>query len=546
MRHNLLNYVQYGSYKRMKNTLSLIVANKMIAWLFHKDQEFKLTGIQLCYLFYSKYIYASHAFRKAFFEALQNEIAAIENNASLDIKKKEILSFNVLAFLGYTHPEDGDFVTIRDQKYTIEKIQLTSGWLSSPYYFYGLTLVADPEGQAICIFPGTTVASDRGFLAGLLADTRPGGAIGAGLYERGKKKIQNWINETYQKTNKPVLCVSESLGGGISLRAYVEQPDKVDYCLYNPVSLTQREENIYENKKLSSNSNSCKLMVIRHRSEFAFNLGSRYLPPDTNFILHGDENGDSIETHERGANFNDEFLERQPKPEIKRNKIWESVKPLLFGVLVLFLQAPLIFPRAIMEISKKIVRAIQLDTNNLQPLETRISDINKLELTDEKLNSSKKEILRTINALKSTATPDEAKKLLEILDHTYVALNPATHLVQKREAKQALQTCGMELKSKNAQWKLLGGLLIVLAGLIITAASTAVAIASFGAGSLPAAVGVTIGVSTCIAGIATATAAVSAITAGITLGYGTFFNKKSGHQSECNTACQKLGASAIG
>ena len=192
------------------------------------------------------------------------------------------------------------------------------------------------------------------------------------------------------------------------------------------------------------------------------------------------------------------------------------------------------------------MRAIQFDTPNLQSLDAKIDEINELKLLNPELEPTRKEILRTINALKRTATPDEAKKLLNILNHTYIALNPHSSLNQINDAKLALRTCGMELKSKNAQWKLLGGLLIVLAGLIITAASTALAIASFGAGSLPAAVGVTIGVSTCIAGIATATAAVSAITAGITLGYGTFFNKKSGQQAECDTACQTLGASAIG
>lgn len=134
---------------------------------------------------------------------------------------------NILNYLTYTECPTGTQIEIPQYletskqwqlvSYEITRLQLTPGWLGSPYYAYGLTS-ADPDAKSLLLFMGTTYPGGNGFLWTLLADMMPFMSVGSLLFRVGKKVLKKWVAEQ-RAHNKAIDCHGQSLGGALSILA---------------------------------------------------------------------------------------------------------------------------------------------------------------------------------------------------------------------------------------------------------------------------------------------------------------------------------------
>lgn len=226
------------------------ISQKMVRWLF-REEDLSLGLFEWVKLLSATMIIRNRKFSQDFFDALSKKISTSFSDPQLSDLKKDLVLYNALSYLAFADPQEGQAIVIKGVNYEIQKIPVTSGWLSSTYYAYCLKALNNKDAQSILIFQGTTTPSDHGFLAGILADTRPVGAIGTQLYARGQEAIQKCIEDEYKRTNKRVMCTGQSLGGAMSLHDYIHQPDIVDYFIINPPGLTSREKEIYEKNILA-------------------------------------------------------------------------------------------------------------------------------------------------------------------------------------------------------------------------------------------------------------------------------------------------------
>jgi hypothetical protein len=321
------------------NKANLSIPQKMVRWLFRED-KLSLGLSEWIQLLSATLIKSNLQFSKDFFDALSQKIALSFADPELSDTKKDIIIYNALSYIAFTSPQDGQRLTIKGIQYAIQKIALTSGWLSAPYYAYGLKAVTDKEAQSFLIFQGTTTPADHGFLAGLLADTMPGGAVGAQLYARGQKKIQDWINREYQRTGKRVLCTGQSLGGAMSLHAHVHQPERVDFFVVNPPTLTGRERKICESNSSALVAEDSRILkVVSHINDPVWGLGSLYLPTGTQVFRHGEENEGRFIAHAQSAdccvNATEPLFVVHDQEKVTRSIIWKIIKPCLFLIALI-------------------------------------------------------------------------------------------------------------------------------------------------------------------------------------------------------------------
>jgi hypothetical protein len=139
------------------------IAQKMVGWLFH-DNALSFNALEWAQLVFTTIIKSNRQFSNFFFDALSEKISVSFEDPGLSEAKKEIILYSALSYLAFANPQDDQTLIIKGINYTIEKIQLTSGWLSAPYYAYGLRASIDKNAQSYLIFQGTTTPSDNGEL----------------------------------------------------------------------------------------------------------------------------------------------------------------------------------------------------------------------------------------------------------------------------------------------------------------------------------------------------------------------------------------------
>ena len=310
---------------------------RILSWLFRED-KLSLSVIEWVQLISATIFISNRTFLDEFFMVIKDKIEAAFKHSTLSSFKKELILYNGLSYLAYSEPKEGQTIEIGGILYTIQKIPLTSGWLSGAYCAYGLKDMSLQLAQSILLFKGTTFPTDSGFLAGILADTRPHGAVGAQLYSRGQGAIQAWINSEYDRTGKPVICAGQSLGGAMSLHAHIHQPDKVDFFAINPPSLTTREQQIYQaHAKNIALESSRSLKVTCHVNDPVFGLGSQYLPLGTKIFKHGRVDDHFLMAHAKAAHC--DLDAKEPAYDdhvepIKKNRLWKILKLPLFVVVI--------------------------------------------------------------------------------------------------------------------------------------------------------------------------------------------------------------------
>lgn len=339
------------------------VPQRIVSWLF-RDSELSLSFFEWLKLFLATVLLRNKLFLDEFYMVLAQKIeSTLSDSSILSPEKKEIILYNALSYLVLSDPKEGSILNFNGFRYTIKKIPLTSGWLSGPYVAYALTVAENSNAKSILVFKGTTFPTDGGFLAGVMADTRPHGAVGAQLYARGQDRLQAWITQESQRTHQKVLCTGQSLGGAMSMHCYIHQPNEVDFFAINPPSLTSRERRIYEQHNFVTPSNELK--VVCHQNDPVFTLGSQFLPVGTRMFKHGDPHEGWFNAHAKTAT----CTEASSEPEFhlysnvtQRHILWKISKPFLF-VMVLVFHAIALPVRLIIEISHQLFGSLK--TNNL-------------------------------------------------------------------------------------------------------------------------------------------------------------------------------------
>jgi hypothetical protein len=211
---------------------------------------------------------------KQFQQELQMELdhlsTVLPKNSQEEIVWRAFLG-NILALLPFSYPSTGDPFTIpvleqgicRRVNYEVDVLPLTYSSFSSPMTAVGLTPKEDPQAPSILSFIGTTFPAGEGFAATILSDFTPGHSVGEFVYERNKKKIDEWLAN---KTN--VHACGMSLGGAMAfhaLRRHHRQIGRLD--VYNPPGL-------YANNWKREMGTSCDVNIYCQPGDVVSELGS--------------------------------------------------------------------------------------------------------------------------------------------------------------------------------------------------------------------------------------------------------------------------------
>jgi hypothetical protein len=312
------------------------IVEKMVKWLF-REGDLSLNYSEWATLAFVTIIKADPKFSELFFDALKVKIQTSFADPRLSSTQKDIILYSALSYLAFASPHEYQTLCIKEIEYTIEKIPLTSGWFSATYYAYGLKAKHNLKAQSFLIFQGTTTPADHGFLAGIIADTRPHGAVGTHLYSRGQALIETWINKEYERTEKRVLCTGQSLGGAMSLHAHIHQPQQVDFFIINPPFLTNREKQIYV-KNHTPDLDHRTLKVLSHCNDPVRELGSQYLPQGTQVGIYGNRQDPALAAHARSPDCkvgSPDVIFTPYKEKLTRNHLWKITKILLFIIACL-------------------------------------------------------------------------------------------------------------------------------------------------------------------------------------------------------------------
>lgn len=228
---------------------------------------------------------------------LQREMYNIHLLAS---ETNELLSAkinNILSFIAYTEPKNGQNLyipTLVDGgyeiiRYTIQRINLTSDYVSAPYTCYGLLPPSThPQVPARMIFLGTTFPTAKGFAQTLMADTAPGGGVGHWLYMQGGNHLKAWINEQFERNKQAIHCCGQSLGGAMCIQAYIHQPDKIEFTAINPPFLTNAERRILKNSSICQSGWTKKNQIFSHVQDPVGQIG-HWLPSNADVYIYGSD-----------------------------------------------------------------------------------------------------------------------------------------------------------------------------------------------------------------------------------------------------------------
>lgn len=320
------------------------IPQKVVRWLYRETNDLSLSLSEWGQLLSATMLFSNESFLQEFHNVLVQKLEEAEDEPTI---------YSTLSYLAFSNPQAGAKLKIRGIEYTLEKIPLTAGWISAPYYAYGLKDNSAAHNQSILIFQGTTYPTDNGFLAGLLGDTVPYGAIGTSLYYRGKERIQQWIDNEYTQTGKRVMCTGQSLGGAMSLHCKINQSEKVQLVVFNPPTLTTQESHIIRENNERNQGTDGIMSVYSHVNDPVFSLGNNVLPRNSRIYKYGYPAEDPISAHARAPQKNPEELDSNDMP-YSSNSLWKCIRPLLFMTVVLLhiLALPL---RLLMGLSLTIV-----------------------------------------------------------------------------------------------------------------------------------------------------------------------------------------------
>lgn len=307
------------------NSEILSIPQKVLRWLYRESNELSLSLSEWAQLLSATLLFSNKSFLQEFYNVLVQKLEEANDDATI---------YNTLSYLAFSNPQAGAKLKIRGIEYTLEKIPLTSGWISAPYYAYGLKDNSAAPNQSILIFQGTTYPTDNGFLAGLLGDTVPYGAIGTSLYYRGQERIQQWIDNEYIKTGQRVMCTGQSLGGAMSLHCMINQSEKVDFVAFNPPTLTTRESLIMSEKNTGNQGTGGIRRVYSHVNDPVFSLGNNVLPLNSTIHNYGNTAENPIYAHARAPEKNSEVVNSNSLSH-SQNILWQCVRPFLFMTVVL-------------------------------------------------------------------------------------------------------------------------------------------------------------------------------------------------------------------
>ena len=164
-----------------------------------------------------------------------NQIFQEINKESLTEKQSfhmEIIVGELLSLFPFFRPQEGEVLQVPvriDGKwvlidYEVNRLELTPEHLGSPLVAYGLK-PQNKKAPPLILFKGTTYPTDEGFTLSLLVDINPGAAVGSFGFQKGKGKIESWLDEN--TTDQKAVVYGKSLGGALSWQAGINFHEKI-------------------------------------------------------------------------------------------------------------------------------------------------------------------------------------------------------------------------------------------------------------------------------------------------------------------------------
>jgi hypothetical protein len=269
-------------------------ADNIVALL--QDPTTNLSELLNYPVFYSTFIKKDPFLFDAFRLRLQNELLNMKDEFnSLSLEEQALVKHRVdslLSFYSYTEPKTGDYISLPDLSsdpikfydFCVQRIYLTKDDYLSPYTCYGLI---PPKGcplPARIVFPGTTFLTANGFTQALLGDSALGGGVGYILYWQGAEPLQDWINNQYDQTEQPVHICGQSLGGAMSMQAYIHQPNKVSFTALNPPFLSNAEYKAYQKSMALAGSPIVETNTIIHHVLDPISKTGHWFPANTTSV----------------------------------------------------------------------------------------------------------------------------------------------------------------------------------------------------------------------------------------------------------------------
>ena len=152
----------------------------------------------------------------------------------------------------------------QDIQYSVEKLELTPQWLTSPLTAYGLT---SSDADSLLLFKGTPQSTAAGSFLSLWTDLVPGFMVGELAFRFfAKKEIKNWLDK-----QRSVKIHGHSLGGSLALLTACYLPEKItEVHAYSPPGLFARAINTFNGRP--------KVAVYWQKGDLVPLLGSGFHP----------------------------------------------------------------------------------------------------------------------------------------------------------------------------------------------------------------------------------------------------------------------------
>lgn len=163
--------------------------------------------------------------------------ALLEAEANINAHIANVIIQNMLAFLTYVKPEEGQLFIVPVYKneqwmgveYKLERIKISSDdYPFSPYYAYGLMPTdLSREYGAKLLFRGTTRPWTEGGFFSVLADSNPFDSVGMWAFRQGYGAIKAFLEKALEQTGIKIDLAGHSLGGCLAFHTSIHLSDYI-------------------------------------------------------------------------------------------------------------------------------------------------------------------------------------------------------------------------------------------------------------------------------------------------------------------------------
>jgi hypothetical protein len=313
-------------------------------------------------------------------------VTVLEANSDINVYIANTVIQNMLAFLPYVRPQEGQLFTLPVYKnddwvgieYKLERIKVSSDeYPFSPYYAYGLMPTDLGSGNvAHLIFKGTTspFGTEGGFFS-ILADSNPFHTVGIWAFNQGYKAIESFVKKAHEQTRSKIVVQGHSLGACMALHTAIHLGDYVKQVYaFCPPAFYRKDLVKWEKKVKLGDSDLPSVHVFRQKfdkiSVFGSEWGTHW---DINYV-HSLERKSIFQAHVRMGVASDHVLLAQVRetvrPSFERSLLF--FVHMIAGSILFFIGLALI---EIIKFSRKATKISSKISSHLAQMYSRVPNV---------------------------------------------------------------------------------------------------------------------------------------------------------------------------